>query len=449
MATELKTYHDCLDFLFARNQFSIKLGLDNICSLLEAIGNPQLKQKYIHVAGTNGKGSVCNNIAKALPMLQYQKVGLYTSPHLVSFRERITINGEPISKAWILQWMQKFVPLILKLQATYFECVTALALDYFRSENCDVVVLETGLGGRLDATNAVTPQLTVITSISLDHTAILGDSLEKIIVEKLGILKTGIPLIINEGRENLKWLIDEAAQALQVPVYNLADPATFPKASDKFLQKYAGIYATYELPKNFRPEKHQQENLHLSLIALENIKGGALNLNTELQEALAKAPVYGRTQLLQAPGLRPVLLDGAHNPEGMERLAEYIQQAFPQQKPVSIFAIMKDKDLSSIRESLFAFSEQVFFASLLKYSRALTSEDWLAQLSASLREKNSSLVLSDKNLLSLLKDPEAVQAQTPLIICGSLYLLGEVIPLLLPHYAGLEYFAQFAGENEL
>jgi dihydrofolate synthase/folylpolyglutamate synthase len=444
-----ETYRDCLDFFFARNQFAMKLGLDNIHALLGRLGRPDQGMTFLHVAGTNGKGSVCANLAALLQACGYRRVGLYTSPHLVSFRERILVDGEPIPAAWILAWLRRAQADILDLQATYFECVTALALDYYRSCGCGAVVLETGLGGRLDATNAVRPALTVVTSVSLDHTAILGDTVEAIWREKIGILKPGVPMVVREERPALLAELEEKARGAGSPVLCLRD---FPREAGPAAEgggeprvRFHGRYATYELPGSLRPEEHQRDNLALSLLAMETFLGRALPPPAELIPRLAAARVPGRTQLLESPGLPPILLDGAHNPEGIAALAAWLRRAWPGRRITALFAVMKDKDFAGLCRGVLGFAGGVRFVPLeAKYPRALAFAELEATLAPEERARIRPFPLEAGALAAWLREAGGGEGGPDLIVaCGSLYLLGELIPLLLPHYPGLDWFRRF------
>jgi dihydrofolate synthase/folylpolyglutamate synthase len=438
-----ETYRDCLDFLFQRNQFSIKLGLETINALLDRLGRPDAGMVFLHVAGTNGKGSVCANLAAMLRAAGYKRVGLYTSPHLVSFRERILVDGEPIPAEWILAWLRKAMPDILDLNATYFECVTALALDYFRGRDCEAVVLETGLGGRLDATNAVMPALTVITSISLDHTAILGNTVEEIWREKIAIMKHRVPMVVMEDRPHLIAELDAKAAARDCPVTLLKE---HPWSADGNALEFQGYYATYRLPADLRLEAHQRANLALSLLAMEIFLRKPLPPGEFLVPALRAARMPGRTQLLEAPGRIPVLLDGAHNPGGMAALEAHLQARFPDRRILALFSVMKDKDVAAVYRSVRGFASKVLFLPLEgRYPRALAYADLEGLLSEGEREGLERLPLEAAALEAALD--EAVGAFDLVVACGSLYLLGEVIPLLLPRYPDLAWFAQFQGEG--
>ncbi len=442
-----ETYQQCLDFFYARNQFSIKLGLETTQQLLQGLGNPEAGQVFFHVAGTNGKGSVCANLVALLQATGFEafegkiksksknqkiKIGLYTSPHLVSFRERIRVNGEPIPADFILQWLRGAQALILKLNATYFESITALALDYFRACECDLVVLETGLGGRLDATNAVQPVMTIITSMSLDHTSILGNTIEEIWQEKIGIMKEGVPMVVQENRPHLLAALKEKAEKMHCPVYILGDAES--------------RYRDYNFPKDLRPEVHQKENLCLALLAMETFLKSPLPdvkiLEPFLRQAQARLP--GRTQLLQAPGRISILLDGAHNPGGMEVLKNYLDQGFQGKKIHAVFSIMRDKNYKEVLDQVLSFADKIYFYPLEeKFPRALSYSDLIAGLTSKAKDRIQELSpssfnekLSSDNFSSDLSSKPA----DLIVICGSLYLLGEVIPRLLPFYPDLEPF---------
>lgn len=452
-----ETYRDCLDFLFARNQFSIKLGLETINALLDRLGRPDAGMTFLHVAGTNGKGSVCANLAALLGAAGYRRVGLYTSPHLVSFRERILVDGEPVSADWIVAWMRGAMPAILELNATYFECVTAMALAYFRFRRCQAVVLETGLGGRLDATNAVASALSVITSISLDHTSILGDTVEAIWREKIAILKPGVPIVVMEDRPHLLAELEIMAAAKGSPVFRLGDfpmavqeGSAIPDGIAEYLE-FHGRYATYRIPGSLRPEAHQRANLALSLLAMETFLGRSLTDRSlpsadALVPALLGSRVSGRTQFLEAPGMVPVLLDGAHNPGGMAALEAYLSRAYPGKRIVALFSVMRDKDVAGVYARIRGFASRVFFLPLDgKFPRALTYAELAGALAAPGPQPIPELLPLEAGALeALLRDTDG--GFDLAVFCGSLYLLGEVIPMLLPHYRGLEWFRQFQGE---
>ena len=432
--TRIESYQDVLQWLYVRNQFSIKLGLEGPRHLLKVLGNPERDGVYLHVAGTNGKGSVCVNLAALLPVAGFKRVGLYTSPHLVSFRERIRINGMSVPPDWITRWMQKTIPVLEELNPTYFECVTAMAFAYFHERDCDAVVLETGLGGRLDATNVVTSKVSVITSISYDHVSILGDTLEKIWTEKLGIVKHGVPLIVDESRMQLARLAEETAKAVGAPFFNLAD------RFDETKRVLLGQHGTYVFPADLRDEPHQMRNAALSLLAFENFYGKALPL-AEKQErwfsALHQARMPGRTQWLEGDGIIPVLLDGAHNAGGMEALIRYVRKR-NKGKPRIFFAVMRDKDCAALYRQLHSLTDDIVYLDLSpKFSRALQHTELREALTTEEQKGLRGADISWNSLEPLLRPDNGADYA---VFCGSLYLLGETIPILLPYYRGLEEF---------
>lgn len=437
--TRIDSYNQALDWLYRRNQFAIKLGLEGPRHLLEALGSPDRSGIYLHVAGTNGKGSVCANLAALLSHNGYRRVGLYTSPHLVSFRERIRVNGAPVSPHWVTGWMQRSIGVLEELNPTYFECVTAMAFAWFQEQGCDAVVLETGLGGRLDATNVVAPKISVITSISFDHTAILGNTLEAIQGEKLGIVKPEVPLILDEARPELVQQAVEKARALNVPLFNLADRLT-EDASPLILR---GRYGEYTLPPDLREETHQLRNAALSLLAFEIFLGRALE-SQEWLPVLRKTKFPGRTQWLQGDGVIPALLDGAHNPDGVKALCAYLRKGnFG--RPRFFFSSMGDKDFLSLYTQLRELSDDLVFLDLSQiFPRALTVENLRAALPPEEGKGLRVAVPSWNSLEPLLRESGADYA----VFCGSLYLLGEIIPTLLPHYRGLEEFKALLEEEK-
>ena len=424
--TRIESYPDALHWLYQRNQFAIKLGLEATRALLKALGNPEHDGVYLHVAGTNGKGSVCANLAGMLSALGFKRVGLYTSPHLVSFRERIRVNGIPIPPDWVVQWMQKSMSVLEDLNPTYFECVTAMAFAYFKEQGCDIVVLETGLGGRLDATNVITPKVSVITSISLDHTAILGDTLEAIWKEKLGIVKPGIPLVVDESRPALARLAEETAKSVGAPFFNLAD-------------------REYLLPEDLRSEPHQMRNAALSVLALEAFLGKALPPAEPWLTALRTARMSGRTQWLQGENVLPLLLDGAHNPGGVEALCRYLRTG-NRGRPRFFFAVMRDKEFTALYRQLRSVSEDIVYLDLSPaYPRALTVEELRMALTPEEQKGLRAEPISWEAIAPLLRPGNGADYA---VVCRSLYLLGEIIPTLLPHYRGLEEFEKMLKEEK-
>jgi dihydrofolate synthase / folylpolyglutamate synthase len=467
------SYPTALAWLYARNQFAMKMGLEKTQELLQAVGNPEACGVYLHVAGTNGKGSVCVALARMLPTLGVKRVGLYTSPHLVSFRERIRVDGAPVPAAFVTEWLNRHIETLEALNPTYFEIVTAMAFAWFRECGCEAVVLETGLGGRLDATNVVMPRVTVITSISLDHMAMLGDTVEAIQREKLGIVKPGVPLIVDEGRAPLAAAAEATAAAAGASLLNLDDRlnlagnnAATPAFSAASLR---GRYRTYELPSDLRAHDYEWRNAALAVLALEAFHGAALPPEAVWVPALRAARMPGRLQHLVPRTARahlPVLLDAAHNPAGMEALARVLEETSgdESQKPASsarvrrrvFFSVMADKDFGTLFTSLCALSSDLVFVDLSATNpRALTAAglENLLPVSRASELIPSQRVTTPPNIRVITPTTEELEpllraesGADRAVFCGSLFLLGAVIPLLEPLYEGLEEFTGMTEE---
>jgi dihydrofolate synthase/folylpolyglutamate synthase len=442
------SYSSALSWLYARNQFAMKLGLEQTRGLLEALGNPERGGVYLHVAGTNGKGSVCVAVAAMLPVVGVKRVGLYTSPHLVSFRERIRVDGAPVPAGYVTNWLNRYIEILETLNPTYFEIVTALAFSWFRHCGCEAVVLETGLGGRLDATNVIAPRVTVVTSVSLDHTALLGDTPEAIQREKLGIVKPGAPLIVDEDRPVLVTQAEDAARAAESVFVNLADRLTVDPIHGTLSVR--GQFREYRLPSDIRAEDYQKRNAALAVLALEAWHGTALPPEGEWIPTLRGARMPGRMQRLAAPGYLPVLLDGAHNPDALEALrAALVLNPFGQNvRTLRIFfSVMSDKDYSGLITTLYAISGDLVFVDLSASNpRALPATVLRAAWPTAVPPETLRVINPTPEALEpLLRTGSGADAT---LFCGSLYLLGAVIPHLAAHYPGLEEFEKLKAEDE-
>lgn len=326
----------------------MKLGLDNIRELLSILGDPHKKFESIHVAGSNGKGSVSAMLAAAMQANGY-KTGLYTSPHLVDFRERIRINGEQISEAYITSFLEKIWQDVERLQATFFEVTTALAFAYFADSGVEIAIIETGLGGRLDATNVLEkPLASVVTSISLEHTAQLGNTLQEIAFEKAGIMKAGVPAIVNVG-EDIEEVFIKRGKELTSPVLFVKnyDPSSVYK---ELTPPFSGI--------------HQEKNLHTVLATLDNIDPPALQPELSIQGIEDTHNLTGTRARLEFYDYPPArekglkfILDVAHNPNAFKFLREYfLSQGI---KPIVIAGFAKDKDIAEIMKEIAGFASQL------------------------------------------------------------------------------------------
>ena len=381
-----KTYQDTVELLTSVGKFHISLGLERMVKILDLLGNPQDKLNCLHVAGTNGKGSVCSIISTVLAYAG-KKVGLYTSPHIFKYTERIQINGEQISDEDFAKYVFEISDLADKndIDLTEFEILTAVMFKYFYDNDVEVVVLETGLGGRFDATNVIKKNLcSVITHIDLDHTERLGDTLDKIAYEKAGIIKKDCPCIVFEGKEVYYDVADEVGAPLQLilPMVNTENLAL------------KGI--------------HQQENLALALAAIENcfpeIK------DDTIQEALRQVKHICRFQYIEDKNL---IVDGAHNPNGVNALKQSLDMYYPNTRRRFIFGCLNNKDYEQMVNSLFERGDEVYFYHY-KHQNSCTVE----QLQAVCPIESKALT----------DDVEIDFNDSVLtIICGSFYMIEELV----------------------
>lgn len=319
------TYESALEFLFPRTT-TIKFGLDTTEALLAALGQPQQFYPVIHIGGTNGKGSVCTLIASALEA-RGLRVGLYTSPHLVSFRERIRVDSLPISEMAVSAWTAKLKPLIESSNATFFEVTTAIALADFAAREVDIAVIEVGLGGRLDSTNVLTPVVSGVTHIALDHQKYLGDTLELIAAEKAGIAKPGVPFVIGEPDPVLADVLKSAG----------ADVVRRREPAGKFLPVVVPSEARWNGPLGLKGP-HQRRNAAIAAAVLAELPATLRPSNEDTAAGFGSARLPGR---LDRRGRW--LFDVAHNPDGMAALVSALEAAPPEGPVHALVSILGDK----------------------------------------------------------------------------------------------------------
>jgi dihydrofolate synthase/folylpolyglutamate synthase len=410
------TYADSVRFLFSLGPElkTVKWDLDRIRALLAELGNPQEKRRFVHVAGTNGKGSTCAMIESALRAAGL-KTGLYTSPHLVSARERISIDGEPITEE---AWTAAFAAVHaaserllaregIEAHPSFFETVTAMAFMAFADASLDMVVLETGLGGRLDATNVVIPEVAVITQIDFDHEAFLGSSIESIAAEKAGILKAGRPAVFSAQRPEALAVLERRALELDVPVVQSGSLRVEGLEADRFGSRFT-LVSDEEIPIVCPlAGQHQVENARTAVAALLTlgIPVGAI------REGIAQARWAGR---LERVG-EWFILDGAHNPAGAKALAGYIRRFFGDEPVRIIYGAMRDKAVEEVTNALFPLAAEVIVTEP-DQPRALS-----AQVLAEMTDHPNLRVAG--NLAEALRMADERPMTT--FITGSLFLVGE------------------------
>ena len=345
MDDHLTPYGEAIQALFARTTGSIKPGLERTEALLAKLGSPQRKLSAIHVAGTNGKGSVvatCEALLRARGLV----VGRYTSPHLVDFRERVTVNGQPIFEEEVLEFLERWIPTAEEMGATFFEVTTALAFDWLAKREVDLAVIETGLGGRLDSTNVLTPRVATVTSIGLDHMDLLGDTLEAIAKEKAGIFKAGIPAVIGEPAPAIRELLAKCAkEAVATPVVILED--AYPISDVQVSATGTSFTLNGQTMTTPLLGVHQARNTATAIATLAAIGKEYLPPPGEMSKALAGVFLPGRFERRGK-----VIFDVAHNPDGARSVAETIRAINPPSPRTALVAVLSDKDWRGIIREL-------------------------------------------------------------------------------------------------
>lgn len=421
------TYQEAIHTINSYLAFGIKPGLERIQMLLEQLGNPQETLSCIHVAGTNGKGSTCAMLASILQCGGY-KTGLFTSPYITEFRERMQVDGCMIPEDTLTRLLESILPKVEALKAqgqmiTEFELITALAFCYFAEEKCDVVVLETGLGGRFDATNVIQkPLACVITPISLDHTAILGDTVEQIASEKAGILKERCPVVVASGQpEQALKVIEEQAQLKHCRLL---------VAEKSMVQAVAGnlngTYFSYQDTEFHLPllGKHQVQNVItvLTLLKVLRLEGFVLS-DRAVQSGLSRVVWPARLEkLCDAP---VVLLDGAHNPSGAQALAHAMEEYLKPKRIVGIMGMLRDKDCDSALQILASYFSTLYTLDVPN-PRTLSAQEF-AQKAAEHGVCAHPCASMEQAIGLALQEAGADGA---VVVCGSLYLAGAIRPLL-------------------
>jgi len=425
------TYPDAIQFLYDLRWFGTKFGLDNTFKLAALSGNPHRRLRFIHVAGTNGKGSTCAMI-ESIYRAAGLRVGLFTSPHLVAFGERIQVNRQTISETEVVRLVVEMQPLLKEFPAeqhpTFFEVVTVMALRHFATQKCDLVIWETGLGGRLDATNIVTPLASVITNVQYDHQKWLGETLETIASEKAGIIKPEVPVVTAaEAPEALK-VIEETAREKNAPLGIVTSSEgggrrsevgghrsdLRPPTSD--LRLLDGI----QLPLL---GQHQRWNAAVAVATVRALASQIAVDDEAIRTGLCRCQWPGRLQLVTRPSGQRVLLDGAHNVAGAESLAAALKQYFPEVGFTLVLGILSDKDWPGMCRILAPLSARILLVPVPSERSATPQE-----LGDACRRANPAAQVAE---YSSLRDvwPDAAQNEF-VVIAGSLYLIGEAMELL-------------------
>lgn len=412
-------YNNCLEEMYGLRRFGIKLGLETIGKILESLGNPHKSFKCIHVAGTNGKGSIASALASILHASGY-KTGLYTSPHLVRFNERICINNEPVSDEDVINSYEKVKKVQQKADRglTFFEYTTAMAFYEFARQKVEWAVIETGMGGRLDATNIIEPSVSIISNLSIEHTTYLGDSIAQIAEEKGGIIKENTPVVTGVRQKDAVSILKKIAQEKSAPFYHFSEDFKVERIQEQRFN-YFGIENVWRDMQTGLQGSYQLDNAALVLAACEILGRSEAKLPLQcIKDGLEQNKWPGRLEIVSTSPF--VVIDGAHNLDAAENLAKYLSENLSDRKLTLVVGILDDKPYTAILQSLLPVCNRVIITQP-KIDRSLVPE----KLSLIAKE-----MVSDVKIIADVAEAVkyAIKTASPedaVCIGGSLYVVGE------------------------
>jgi len=440
-------YQEAWGFLDNLQFFKIKLGLESMSQFLDSVGNPQRGLRFVHVAGTNGKGSVSTTLRTILTRAGY-KVGLYTSPHLSCVRERFRIDDRFISEEAFARQASVIREALGERQITYFEFATALALLWFAEEQVDVAILEVGMGGRLDATNVITPLVSIITNVSMDHEQYLGNTLAAVAFEKAGVIKPQVPVVAGVGADESLAVVAQVCAERKAPLFLLGREFAAVRGAEGSWQ-YQGIDSSHSLGDLHCRLKggYQIGNAALALAALETIAATLPVPGEAIRQGLLSVSWPGRLEyfcladgkpvacpaegVAGQPALRRYLLDGAHNPAGVDSLRDAMVSEFRYDHLILVWACMGDKDVAATLTAIAPLADRIIFTRP-ESERSATPEQLVAILAEGERSKAQSAP-TVKEALALAA--EMAQSNDLICVAGSLYLVGAARKILLGEVA--------------
>lgn len=421
---KITTLGDAVNYYHSLEKFGIMPGLERIRLLSERLGSPHKKLKFIHVAGTNGKGSTCTALASVLNNAGY-KTGLYTSPYVIDFRERIQLGMRMISSEDLISCTEKVKNAIEELSAegvkiTEFEAVTAAAFLFYAEQNCDAVVLETGLGGRFDATNIIEePVCSIITSVSFDHIGVLGDSLGKIAFEKCGIIKKNRPVITGaEQPDEVLAVIKNTAEEMKAPLIIRNSERLFETVSENITGTAVNSSeGFFEIPF---PGRHQLDNMSLVTGSVEVLRNNGFHIDSKaLRSGIESARIPARIEVLSKTPL--VILDGSHNDGSTAALGYLVKKHLEGKKILAVMGMMADKDIKKSLGNLVPFFSKVITVEPSN-PRSMKSEE----LAGIVSEFGVESEACKEPLKGIERAFSLLDGFDALIVCGSLYLAGDV-----------------------
>jgi dihydrofolate synthase / folylpolyglutamate synthase len=422
LSNRTNQYRAALDYLFDRTTGKSKLGLERTAAFLRELGDPQDRLRSLHIAGTNGKGSVCATLETVL-RAKGLRVGKYTSPHLVDFRERFLVDGRPVDEGYVVDFIERWTPTVERIGATFFEATTAMAFDLFARSNVDAAIVETGLGGRLDSTNVVLPLVAGVTSIGIDHVEYLGETREEIAAEKAGIFKRDVPAVIGERDEAIRSLlarlarergasavfdVDTHASPEDVAVTNDGTAFTVTVGADRGLVRTGLLGA------------HQVSNASLALLML-NAAGGDLSVTLdEARESLPSVRLPGRFQRFGR-----FIFDVAHNPDGSSVLAATVSAVRPQPPIAVVLCVLADKDWRGVMTTL---SQVVDLFVLTNAPTAPASRAWDLREAATFASERAWKAVAEPDFDSAIA--RATAEASTVLVTGSFHTVGDAMARL-------------------
>lgn len=425
-----KDYNEAIDWIHSRLKFGVKPGLKRMEWLLEELDHPEKNIPTIHVAGTNGKGSTISYMLHMLTEAGY-KVGSFTSPYIETFNERISVNGQPISDQEMLELVNKVKPYVEKIELTElggpteFEIITTMMFLYFGKINRpDFLLLETGLGGRLDSTNIVTPLLSIITNVGYDHMNILGETIEEIAAEKAGIIKGGVPVMTAVENEQAIKVISATAQLNASELFALGAEMTI---NEKGIHHHGEVFSvdtpftTYKDLTISMKGQHQVKNAALSLSVIDFLKTkNKITIDEEqIRKGLDKTFWKGRFELINKHP--EVIIDGAHNKEGIESLIKTLKRHYPNHYIHFLFSALKDKDYVEMIDRLSSMATSMNFTTF-DFPRAATASELYTVCKLQAKSYSESWQLAMDELLTTYKD----QKGHVIVVTGSLYFISHI-----------------------
>lgn len=427
----MKTIEEAVQWVESLLAFGIKPGLERMEWMLEKLGNPQKNSQFIHVGGTNGKGSTVSFLRHTLVEANYN-VGTFTSPYIEKFNERIMMNGEPIPDADVVSIANDIKPLVDELAATRlgspteFEVITVMAFVYFSMVKPDIVVMEVGLGGRLDSTNVLTPMMSLLTNVGFDHVHILGETKQEIAKEKAGIIKKEVPVITTAEDEEVVTVFQQQAVEMEADFYQLEEDFTYDSGvidGKEQINFRSSLWSVDHITLSLKG-KHQVKNVALAMMALALLKTkyGFELTDEQIRMGIEKTSWPGRFEQIEAEPT--VILDGAHNPEGIEVLKDTLQRFYGGKRICLLFAATVEKDVNQLLHPLYEIVDSIIFTTF-DFSRAQSAE----QLYTNSTFDNKQFEPNWK--LAIQQMRESITSDDILLITGSLYFIGEVRKHLL------------------